>query len=163
MLTNPNPMYMIQVAAAKSPSRNSEPSSEHEEATASVDTATLDVATVLFSPNGNYLQARKAFPHTQHALLHDCLLQDIIIDEAVAGVDAINRAVVVSLLRVLGPLAFPVSDHMTSDIMFSRGVGCHGQRSNNYEGVSAVEHSSWRRCATEQGHHSYPRGATDEC
>jgi len=84
------PLTPEEVAAAKSPSRNSEPSSEHEEATASVDTATLDVATVLFSPNGNYLQ-------------------DIIIDEAVAGVDAINRAVVVSLLRVLGPLAFPVS------------------------------------------------------
>mmetsp|Transcript_57413 Transcript_57413/g.136460 ORF Transcript_57413/g.136460 Transcript_57413/m.136460 type:complete len:961 (+) Transcript_57413:59-2941(+) len=55
-----------------------------------IDAATRDVAVVLFSPNGNFLQ-------------------DILIDEAVAAVDAVNRAVVVSLLGLLGPLALPVS------------------------------------------------------
>mmetsp|Transcript_66604 Transcript_66604/g.124295 ORF Transcript_66604/g.124295 Transcript_66604/m.124295 type:complete len:939 (-) Transcript_66604:113-2929(-) len=83
------PLTPAEVTAASPPNHNEKTSPGHEEA-ASVDTATLDVASVLFSPNGNYLQ-------------------DIIIDEAVAGIDAVNRAVIVNLLRLLGPFAFPVS------------------------------------------------------
>lgn len=59
-----------------------------------VDTATLDIAAVLFSPQGNFLQ-------------------DLLIDEGVAAVDALNRAVLVQLLRQLGPLALPISVPLT--------------------------------------------------
>ncbi|CAK0859688.1 unnamed protein product [Prorocentrum cordatum] len=57
---------------------------------AGVEMAAKDIAVVLFSPQGNYLQ-------------------DVLIDEGVAAVDALSRAALVQLLGALGPLAFPVS------------------------------------------------------
>jgi len=60
------------------------------EAGGRLDAASRDIAGVLFSPDGNYLQ-------------------EILINEGVAAVDALSRAAVVQLIRTLGPLAFPVA------------------------------------------------------
>jgi len=60
------------------------------EAGVRVDAASRDIAAVLFAPEGNYLQ-------------------ELLIDEGVAAVDAMSRAAVVQLIRSLGPLAFPIS------------------------------------------------------
>eukprot|EP00931_Biecheleriopsis_adriatica_P056053 TRINITY_DN33223_c0_g1_i1.p1 TRINITY_DN33223_c0_g1~~TRINITY_DN33223_c0_g1_i1.p1 ORF type:complete len:929 (-),score=231.58 TRINITY_DN33223_c0_g1_i1:7-2793(-) len=56
----------------------------------SIDTATLDIAEVVFSPDGNFLQ-------------------DILIDEGVAAIDALSRATLVNLVQRLGPAALPIS------------------------------------------------------
>jgi len=55
-----------------------------------LDTATTDIARVIFSPDGNFLQ-------------------DLLIEEGVAAVDALSRATLLGLLRTLGPLALPVT------------------------------------------------------
>ena len=55
-----------------------------------VDSATREIAEVVFSPDGNFLQ-------------------DLLIEEGVAAIDALSRASLVRLLRTLGPLALPLS------------------------------------------------------
>jgi len=55
-----------------------------------LDGATKDIADVIFSPGGNFLQ-------------------DILIDEGVAAVDALSRAALLQLLRTLGPLSLPLT------------------------------------------------------
>lgn len=55
-----------------------------------IDSATLDIAEVVFSPDGNYLQ-------------------DLLIDEGVAAIDALSRAALVRLVQRLGPLALPIT------------------------------------------------------
>eukprot|EP00439_Symbiodinium_sp_Y106_P005904 s360_g1.t1 len=59
----------------------------------SLDAATKDIAAVVFSPDGNFLQ-------------------DLLIDEGVAAVDALSRAAVSQVLRILGPLGAPVAAPM---------------------------------------------------
>eukprot|EP00437_Effrenium_voratum_P007066 CAMPEP_0181426384 /NCGR_PEP_ID=MMETSP1110-20121109/15635_1 /TAXON_ID=174948 /ORGANISM="Symbiodinium sp., Strain CCMP421" /LENGTH=922 /DNA_ID=CAMNT_0023549577 /DNA_START=104 /DNA_END=2868 /DNA_ORIENTATION=+ len=55
-----------------------------------VDSATREIAEVVFSPDGNFLQ-------------------DLLIEEGVAAIDALSRASLVRLLRTLGPLALPLA------------------------------------------------------
>ncbi|CAE7209901.1 unnamed protein product [Symbiodinium natans] len=55
-----------------------------------VDSATREIAEVVFSRDGNFLQ-------------------DLLIEEGVAAIDALSRASLVRLLRTLGPLALPLS------------------------------------------------------
>jgi len=57
---------------------------------ATVDFATKDIAAVIFSPDGNFLQ-------------------ELLIEEGVASVDALSRASVLQLARNLGPLAAPLT------------------------------------------------------
>ena len=52
--------------------------------------ARKDIALVLFSPDGNFLQ-------------------DLLIDEGVAAVDALSRAAVLQAVRALNPLGVPVA------------------------------------------------------
>mmetsp|Transcript_10552 Transcript_10552/g.24511 ORF Transcript_10552/g.24511 Transcript_10552/m.24511 type:complete len:865 (+) Transcript_10552:38-2632(+) len=63
---------------------------EPEGQSVDLDAATKDIAAVVFSPDGNFLQ-------------------DLLIDEGVAAVDALSRASVSQVLRVLGPLGAPVA------------------------------------------------------
>jgi len=66
---------------------------ENTENAQNLDFATKDIAAVLFSPDGNFLQ-------------------DLLIEEGVAAVDALSRAAVLQALRALnplGPLAVPVA------------------------------------------------------
>lgn len=67
----------------------------HDAATAAATAPTLDsasreIAEVVFSPQGNFLQ-------------------DLLIDEGVAAIDALSRATLLQLLRNLGPLALPLT------------------------------------------------------
>eukprot|EP00439_Symbiodinium_sp_Y106_P032654 s4727_g3.t3 len=55
-----------------------------------VDSATREIAEVVFSPDGNFLQ-------------------DLLIEEGVAAIDALSRASLVRLIRTLGPLALPLA------------------------------------------------------
>lgn len=55
-----------------------------------LDIATRDIAAVIFSPQGNFLQ-------------------ELLIDEGVAAIDALSRAAVLQLARSLGPLLIPVA------------------------------------------------------
>jgi aarF domain-containing kinase len=61
-----------------------------QEARARLDLATQDLASVIFSPEGNFLQ-------------------EILIDEGVAAIDALSRASLRQLLRSLGPFALPIA------------------------------------------------------
>ncbi|CAE8678345.1 unnamed protein product [Polarella glacialis] len=54
-----------------------------------LDQASQDIAKVIFSPDGNFLQ-------------------ELLIDEGVAAIDALSRASLVQLARTLGPLSFPI-------------------------------------------------------
>jgi len=56
----------------------------------STDSATTDIAAVVFSPDGNFLQ-------------------DLLIEEGVAAIDALSRAALLGLLRSAGPLALPLT------------------------------------------------------
>ena len=56
----------------------------------SLDSASREIAEVLFSPQGNFLQ-------------------DLLIDEGVAAIDALSRATLLQLLQNLGPLALPLT------------------------------------------------------
>eukprot|EP00929_Paragymnodinium_shiwhaense_P067011 TRINITY_DN336_c0_g1_i1.p1 TRINITY_DN336_c0_g1~~TRINITY_DN336_c0_g1_i1.p1 ORF type:complete len:928 (+),score=301.06 TRINITY_DN336_c0_g1_i1:88-2871(+) len=55
-----------------------------------LDDATKDIAEVIFSKDGNFLQ-------------------DLLIDEGIAAIDALSRAALVRVLSTLGPLALPIS------------------------------------------------------
>lgn len=55
-----------------------------------LDSASREIAEVVFSPQGNFLQ-------------------DLLIDEGVAAIDALSRATLLQLLRNLGPLALPLT------------------------------------------------------
>jgi len=55
-----------------------------------VDQSAKDIAEIIFSPEGNFLQ-------------------DLLIDEGVAAVDALSRVAVLNLLKSLGPLSLPIS------------------------------------------------------
>jgi len=57
---------------------------------AEINNALQDITKVVFSPEGNYLQ-------------------DILIEEGIAAVDALSRASLVQLVRVLGPFALPIT------------------------------------------------------
>lgn len=61
-----------------------------QEVAAGTDTATKDIAAVVFSPEGNFLQ-------------------DLLIDEGVSAIDALSRAALLGLLRAAGPLALPLT------------------------------------------------------
>lgn len=76
-------------AKAGAPLPTEAESSDHE-APGSVDVATKDIAEVVFSPQGNFLQA-------------------LLIDEGVAAVDALSRAAILQLIRALGPFSFPIA------------------------------------------------------
>jgi len=79
----------IQLAAQSTTNGTEEtPRARHDEPR--VDSATKDIAEVVFSPQGNFLQ-------------------DLLIEEGVAAIDALSRASLVSLIRTLGPLALPLS------------------------------------------------------
>lgn len=58
-----------------------------------LDAASQDIATVLFAAEGNFLQ-------------------ELLIDEAVSAIDALSRASLVQLLRLLGPLATPLKQRL---------------------------------------------------
>jgi len=89
-------------AGAPIPEAISKPSSseadEEGSSAAKVDLATQDIAAVVFSPDGNFLQ-------------------ELLIDEGVAAIDALSRAALLRLLRALGPLAAP----LTSPLSFLTG------------------------------------------
>jgi len=74
---------------------------------APADSAVRDLAEVVFSPEGNFLQ-------------------DLLIDEGVAAVDALSRAALVRLLRTLGPLALPVP--LPLGFLLAGGPGSAGDR-----------------------------------
>jgi len=57
---------------------------------AEIDTAAQDLASVVFSPDGNFLQ-------------------ELLIEEGVASVNALSRAALLQLFRALGPFATPLS------------------------------------------------------
>lgn len=59
-----------------------------------LDSAMQDITKVVFSPDGNFLQ-------------------DILIDEGIAAVDALSRAGLLQLVKVLGPLALPFTLPLT--------------------------------------------------
>merc|ERR1719324_2185447 len=61
-----------------------------EEEAPKVEVAAKDIAAVLFSTQGNFLQ-------------------ELLIDEGVAAIDALSRAALVQLIRGLGPLSFPIT------------------------------------------------------
>mmetsp|Transcript_11633 Transcript_11633/g.24554 ORF Transcript_11633/g.24554 Transcript_11633/m.24554 type:complete len:962 (-) Transcript_11633:116-3001(-) len=61
-----------------------------QQAPVAMDSAARDIADVIFSPEGNFLQ-------------------ELLIDEGIAAVDALSRAALVRLLRTLGPLALPIT------------------------------------------------------
>lgn len=61
-----------------------------EKETDKIDIATQDIAEVIFSPQGNFLQ-------------------DILIDEGVAAINALSRVALLQLVRGLGPFAFPIT------------------------------------------------------
>jgi len=70
-----------------------------------LDSAFRDIAEVVFSPDGNFLQ-------------------DILIDEGVAAVDALSRTVLLRLIRTMGPLALPI----TLPLGFLFNTGARGDR-----------------------------------
>jgi len=76
--------------SSASPATRSESNGAGSTDTIALDTATTDIARVVFSPDGNFLQ-------------------DLLIEEGVAAVDALSRATLLSLLRTLGPLALPLA------------------------------------------------------
>lgn len=76
--------------ASAAPSGGEQGGEEPSEQDSGVEIAAKDIADVLFSAQGNYLQ-------------------DVLIDEGVAAVNALSRAGLVGLLRGLGPLALPVA------------------------------------------------------
>lgn len=89
----------VEAAAAGAPTpetveaKNNTNGNEARQSGENLDLATKDIAAVLFSPDGNFLQ-------------------DLLIDEGVAAVDALSRAAVLQSLRALnplGPLAVPVA------------------------------------------------------
>lgn len=89
----------VEAAAAGAPTpetveaTNNTNRNEARQSGENLDLATKDIAAVLFSPDGNFLQ-------------------DLLIDEGVAAVDALSRAAVLQSLRALnplGPLAVPVA------------------------------------------------------
>eukprot|EP00435_Cladocopium_sp_Y103_P009021 s4791_g2.t1 len=89
----------VEAAAAGAPTpetveaENDRNGNEARRSGENLDFATKDIAAVLFSPDGNFLQ-------------------DLLIDEGVAAVDALSRAAVLQSLRALnplGPLAVPVA------------------------------------------------------
>eukprot|EP00434_Breviolum_minutum_P021552 symbB.v1.2.019022.t1/scaffold1541.1/size112753/4 len=86
----------VEAAAAGAPTPEAVQAANAEENTENaqnLDFATKDIAAVLFSPDGNFLQ-------------------DLLIEEGVAAVDALSRAAVLQALRALnplGPLAVPVA------------------------------------------------------
>lgn len=99
----PVPMESVEAMAVSSsaaivPSSSTSMASEIPQAatapgtsqTQDVDIATRDIAAVIFSPQGNFLQ-------------------DLLIDEGVAAIDALSRAAFLQLIRSLGPLFFPMS------------------------------------------------------
>jgi len=70
-----------------------------------LDPAATDIASVVFSPEGNFLQ-------------------DLLIDEGVAAIDALSRAALLQLLRTLGPFALP----LTLPLQLVLGVDGNGAR-----------------------------------
>lgn len=78
------------VTGAGGPTASAEPVRHASDSAPAVDSATRDIISVLFSPEGNFLQ-------------------DLLIDEGVAAIDALSRASLVRLLQSLGPLALPIS------------------------------------------------------
>lgn len=71
------------VPAASATSAASQP-------TMATSTASKDIAAVVFSPDGNFLQ-------------------DLLIEEGVSAIDALSRAALLGLLRSAGPLALPLT------------------------------------------------------
>lgn len=59
-----------------------------------INTAAKDIASVIFSEQGNFLQ-------------------EILIDEAVAAIDALSRAALLQVLRALGPLSLPLQGQLS--------------------------------------------------
>jgi len=104
----------IKLSSSSSSSAPAAGGDEVSAATADLlNTAGRDLASVLFRPEGNFLQ-------------------ELLIDEAVAAIDALSRAVVLQILRALGPLAFPLrgplsfflnspSSERTESVILSRG------------------------------------------
>mmetsp|Transcript_81173 Transcript_81173/g.210878 ORF Transcript_81173/g.210878 Transcript_81173/m.210878 type:complete len:973 (+) Transcript_81173:131-3049(+) len=89
------PIAAADTAALVVAGRGSGDSTEDEETPPVVfDTASRDIIAVLFSPQGNFLQ-------------------EVLIDEAVAAIDALSRAALVQLLKALGPLAMPLRGQLS--------------------------------------------------
>ncbi|CAJ1348305.1 unnamed protein product [Effrenium voratum] len=79
----------VQLDKAKASAAHAESSSSSANSR-SVDAASREIAEVIFSPEGNFLQ-------------------DLLIEEGVAAIDALSRATLLRLLRSLGPLALPLA------------------------------------------------------
>ncbi|CAK9012299.1 Uncharacterized aarF domain-containing protein kinase At1g71810 [Durusdinium trenchii] len=69
---------------------HAEGGAERSSARPQLDSASREIAEVIFSAEGNFLQ-------------------DLLIDEGVAAIDALSRATLLQLLRNLGPLALPLT------------------------------------------------------